>query len=47
VIVSDAKPTDDGNLVLKPIPPILNPKEEKPKFIYNRGEFFVKSNETK
>jgi len=47
--VSQAKPLDDINLVMMPMPPIPSPKEEQPKLmsICNHGEFFVKSKKIK
>jgi len=47
--ISKAKPLNDNNLVMKPIPPVPTLKEEKPTFIFTcgRGEFLVESKETK
>ena len=41
VTVSDAKTHWWQQFGFEPIRPILSPKEEKPKFICNRGEFFL------
>jgi len=45
VAVTAIKSFDDNNFVMKPISPIISPKEEKPKImpICNRYEFFVES----
>ena len=46
-VVSEAKSFDNSNLIIKPISPILSPKEEKLKLtpLSNRGEFSVESGE--
>jgi len=46
-LVSKEKSFNDNNLVMKLIPPISNPREEKPKFICNRCEFSVELKETR